>query len=296
VDDTKKSFPMNFKWAVFQFTLAASVRKLFQMLRTIRTLFFLSFSLSLNLTAPSVFAGEPSGENLFQKGLAAYQNKQFAEARDHFQNLIEQNTVSAPLLHNLALTHFQLDQAPMALALWRKALTIDPGFRPARAGRDFAELKLQVRGFERDRISESIQRNLEFISLHESLWIIALLLAGTGGLWIRYWADRRHALDEEAPLPPFPGAAAGLTVALLACLGLSAMKFRMSLKTRATVVVKKASARSLPAQEGVSLFEVNGGSEVLLRRRDKEWSQVQNSEGSSGWVSNHELFITSGNR
>jgi uncharacterized protein YgiM (DUF1202 family) len=82
-------------------------------------------------------------------------------------------------------------------------------------------------------------------------------------------------------------------VVLAACIGLSLMKLSVSLKTRATVIAKKASARSLPTEEGVALFELNGGSEVLIRRRDKDWSQVQNSEGSSGWVANSELFITS---
>jgi len=240
----------------------------------------------------TAFAEDSANENLFEKGLAAYQNKQYPEARDHFQKLVEQKTVSAPLLHNLALTYFQLDQAPMSLALWRKALTIEPGFRPARAGRDFAEMKLQARGFERDHISEMIQRNLEFISFFESLWLIALIAAAAGGLWIRYWAERRQALDEESPRPAFPVTAVALSAVFAGAMALSAMKLNISLKTRATVIVNKASARSLPNEEGVSLFELNGGSEVVIRRRDKDWSQVQNGEGSSGWVKNTELFIT----
>lgn len=241
----------------------------------------------------SAFADNPPSENLFEKGLAAYQNKEYAQARDHFQKLIEQNTVSAALLHNLALSYFQLDQAPMSLGLWRKALTLEPGFLPARAGRDFAELKLQVRGFERNRVSESIQRNLEFISLYESLWVIALLLGVTGWLWIRYFADRRHALDEEAPLPAFPITAVALTLVLFASMALSAMKLNVSLKTRATVIAKKVSARSLPTEDGVALFDLGGGAEVLVRRRDQTWSQVQSSEGSSGWIKNDDLLVTS---
>lgn len=244
---------------------------------------------AMTLVFPA-FAGE---DGLFEKGLAAYQNKQYTEARDDFQKLVEENHVSAALLHNLALTYFQLDQAPLSLALWRKALTIEPGFRPARAGRDFAELKLQARGFERDRLSESVQRNLEFISFFESLWLIALVGGIAGWLWIRYIAARRFALEEESPLPPFPATALGLSALLALCIGLSAMKLNFSLMTRATVISKKAAARSLPTAEGVPLFEINGGSEVLIRQRDKEWSQVQNSEGASGWVANSELFITS---
>jgi tetratricopeptide (TPR) repeat protein len=241
----------------------------------------------------SAFAEDRSSENLFERGLAAFQNKDYPQARDHFQKLLEQNTVSAAVLHNLALSYFQLDQAPMALALWRKALTLEPGFRPARAGRDFAELKLQARGFERNRISEAIQRNLEFISFYESLWLIALVLGGAGWLWIRYFADRRQALDEEAPRPAFPITAVLLTLILASAVALSAMKLNVSLKTRATVITKKSSAKSLPAEDGVALFDLGGGVEVLIRRRDKEWSQVQNSEGSSGWIKNDDLLVTS---
>lgn len=243
----------------------------------------------MTLTLPA-FARE---NDLFEKGLAAYQNKQYAEARDNFQKLAEENQVSAAVLHNLALTYFQLDQVPLSLALWRKALTIEPGFRPARSGRDFAELKLQARGYERDRLTEALQRNLQFISFFESLWLIALIGGAAGWLWIRYIAARRFALEEESPLPPYPATAIGLSALLVLCFGLSAMKLNFNLMTRATVVSKKAAARSLPTSEGVPLFELNGGAEVLIRQRDKEWSQVQNSEGASGWVSNAELFITS---
>ena len=106
-------------------------------------------------------------------------------------------------------------------------------------------------------------------------------------------ADRRHALDEESPLPPYPVTATILSAILLFSIVLSVMKLDVSLKTRATVVVKNTSAKSLPTNEGVGLFDLNGGSEVLIRRRDKDWSQVQNSEGSSGWVKNSEIFVTS---
>lgn len=257
------------------------------MLRLLVATFLLTYSIA-------VFTDETSKENLFQKGLAAYQNKQFTEARDLFQKLIEQDAVSAPLLHNLALAEFQLQQAPLALALWRKALTLDPGFAPARAGRDFAEGKLQVRGFERDRLRENLRRTLEFVSFYESLWVVALFFAFAGWLWIRYYADRRHALDQEQPLPPFPTAAVLLSVILTVCVALSALKLRQTLSMRATVTAAKTGARSLPAEEGVRLFELNGGAEVLVRRQNGDWLQVQNAEGSSGWLRKDEVFITSG--
>lgn len=248
----------------------------------------------LNIFGPCCFADETANENLFQKGLAAYHNKQFQEARDAYRKLIEEGVVSAPLLHNLALAEFQLDQKPLALALWRKALSVDSSYRAARTSRDFTESKLQVRGFERDPLSDSLKRTLEFISLYEALWLIALLLAATGWLWIRYAADRRFALEEERPLPGFPVAAISLSVICLFCFGLLATKINQDLQTRATVIQAHVSARSLPSDDGVGLFDLNGGTEVLVKRKNGDWSQVQNSDGASGWLRKDEIFVTSG--
>lgn len=251
------------------------------------------FAATLIVFTVSVYA-ESADENLFQKGLAAYQNKQFAEARDAFQKLISANVISAPVLHNLALTEYQLDQKPLALALWRKALSLEPNYRAARQSRDFTEGKLQVRGFERDPLSNSFNRTLEFISLYESLWLLALLMGVCGWLWIRYAADRRFAIEEERPLPSFPAAAISLSVVLVLCVGLLIAKIQQGLQTRATVIQSHVSARSLPSDEGVGLFELNGGSEVIVRRKNGDWSQVQNSDGASGWLRKDEIFVTSG--
>src|SRR5438046_1701602 len=81
--------------------------------------------------AAVALADTPSKEDFFEKGLASYQSKQYAEARDAFQKQLDQGKVSPGLLNNLALSVYQLDQKPFALALWRKALSIQPGFKPA---------------------------------------------------------------------------------------------------------------------------------------------------------------------
>ncbi|HMN69144.1 MAG TPA: hypothetical protein PKC28_11445 [Bdellovibrionales bacterium] len=243
----------------------------------------------------SAIADDFTRENLFQKGLAAYQNKQYPEARDAFQKLLDEGVVSAKLFHNLALTEYQMDQKPLALALWRKALSLDPSLRQARAGREFAEGGLQVRGWERDQLNQLVYRNLESISFFELLWLVAFLLGCAGWLWIRFFADRRTALTEERPLPPFPSAAVILTLLLVICAALSAGKARQEWRVRATVIAKGVNARALPAEDGVGLFELRGGAEVLVRRQAEGWKQVQNSEGASGWVKDSDVLVTSSN-
>lgn len=253
----------------------------------------LSLLLIFILTNP-VFAESESQAAAFQKGLAAYQNKQFEEARGAYQSLLDQGLVTAEILHNLALANYQLNQKPLALALWRKALTLEPSFRAARNGREFTENELNQRGFERDQITQFFRTTLEFLSFYEATWLIALMIGIAGWLWIGYMGERKTAFEEERPLPEFPTVAVIVSVVLLGCISLTALKARLAFRTRATVVANNVNARSLPADDSVSLFELRGGSEVLIRRQEKDWAQVQNSDGNSGWVKDSELYITSG--
>lgn len=237
-------------------------------------------------------SAESLSEDLFQKGLAAYQNKQFEQARDNFQQLYRDGRVSAALFHDLALTYFQLDQKAYAMAFWRKALAIDPSFRPALAGRKLLETKFNMAPLEKDTFSLWLRRTMEGLSLYELAWLIALILGGAGWMWIRYLAARKVAIEDEQPKPQFPVIAAVLAAILIGAVLLVGLKLRLMATEHATVILPKVSARSLPAEEGVPLFDMNGGAEVLVRLREGDWLQVQNSEGASGWVKKDEIILT----
>jgi uncharacterized protein YgiM (DUF1202 family) len=119
------------------------------------------------------------------------------------------------------------------------------------------------------------------------------MMSAGGWLWIRYYAERRHALDEDRPLPGFPVAAAVISIVFLFCAGLTAMKSGLLSSAHATIVADKASVRSLPSDDGVSLFEINGGTEVLVKRHQGGWKQIQNPEGSTGWVKDSDILLNS---
>jgi tetratricopeptide (TPR) repeat protein len=256
-----------------------------------RRWFFAILGLNFSIQAFAELSASP--EDLFQKGLSAYQNKQFEEARTNFFSIYQEGRLSAPLFHNLALTYFQLDKKPFAMAFWRKALAVDPSFKPAAAGRKFLESRFNMSPWEKDTFSLWFRRTMESVSLYEISWLIAFLLGSAGWMWIRYLAARKIAVEDEQPKPPFPSIAAGLSVILIGALILVGLKFQLMNTVRATVVQDKVSARSLPAEDGVGLFDLQGGAEVVVRRRqNQDWFQVQNSDGASGWLKKDEILLT----
>lgn len=257
------------------------------MLRTLLILLCLGCSLTS-------YAELPGPDDLFQKGLAAYQNKDYAQARDNFHKLMAEDQANLGVLHNLALTEYQLQQRAMAIALWRKALSLDPGFTLARQGRDYLERKYNIQGWERTSVQRSLRRFLESVSMTESLLLLAILLGVAGWFWIRYLSLRKIALEDETAMPVFPWIAVAFTVTAAATVALISAQVKFASPIRATIVMASSPLRSLPAEDGVSLLELTGGSEVLIRRQQKEWSQVQSSEGSTGWVKNSDILVTSG--
>lgn len=238
------------------------------------------------------WAQESTSEDVFQKSLAAYQNKQFQEARDGFQKLISEGRANANLLHNLALTEYQLDQKAMALALWRKALYLEPEFKPARAGRDLLESQGAMRPFERDSVNLWRTRWLENFSIHEILWLTALLLAVTGSLWIRYISRRRIALEDEKPMPPFPVPATLTALLLLLVIAVATLKAIEVRTQKATVIAASVNIKSLPSDSGVAVGDAGPGSELRVLQKQTGWIQVQNSDGLSGWVKGESVLIT----
>lgn len=232
-------------------------------------------------------------EDPFQKGLAAYQKQNYTEARDVFEKISSEGKVTARLLHNLALTYFQLNDKPHALALWRKALAIDPSYRAARMGRDLLEQRFHMQRWEQNGFSAAFHQTLETVSIYEAVAVSALVFAIFGWLWIGYFARRRSALDEERPMPGVPFVALVFSLVLLANLTLIVFKVQDHYTVRATLLTDKVSARSLPAEDAVSLFDLPAGNEVLVHQQSSGWTQVQNRDGNTGWVKDSEILITS---
>ena len=247
---------------------------------------------SLNVFAESKPTVEDANEP-FQKGLAAYQKHDFEAARDRFREAVEQGPVTARLLHNLALAYYQTNQRAYALAYWRKALVADPRYPAALTGRELLETHMHMRPFETSGFSLSVRHALEPVSGFLTSWALAVLIAAFAWATLRFLNARRTARDEERAGPGLPVTAAALGILMLATAGVLALKLTYELHPRATVVANQAGAKSLPTPESATLFELSSGGEVLVKRTDDAWAQVQTGDGSVGWVKTSDIVVTS---
>ena len=235
-----------------------------------------------------------NAEELFAQGTQLYQNQRYVEASDKFKDLASRHSSHAAIFFNWGLSEYQAGRRGLGVALWRRALTLRPGYRPPREALTVATRQMQLREFDDSQLLERVRHTiLVRFSLDQLLGATCVLLAASGWLLLTYVGRRRRALNTEQPLPPFPWIGGALTFLFLILASVSLLKGYEQTVPRATAVTVTA-VRSAPSDASSILFELREGADVILRQAKKGWTQIRYPGGMSGWVPNEALFQTSG--
>ncbi len=246
---------------------------------------------------PSLGAAQssaPGPEELFTQGTQHYLAKDYAKAKDTLTQSLEKDPHNPIVLTNLALAEFQLGNKALAVGLLRKALTFDPDLQVANAGLKFALSQMQIREVPRQiETYETIRSHLlQPIPLYAYLVLSALLFFSSGWLLLIYFGRRRRALQEEAALPTFPTVGAILSLSLVIFTGLLALKAYDSYMTRGTIIEEKVALQTAPGENQVSVIDLYGGMEVIVRSTQGDWAQVTYPGSLTGWIKKNSLLLT----
>jgi len=237
-----------------------------------------------------------SFQDLFQSGVKLYQEKKFPEAKEVFHKALEFEKNNVQALTNLGLTYFQLGEKGWAIALLRRANNLDPDFSTPMSALKFILPQLDVKEIPHEINSwETLRAKfIQPFSVFSFVLLSAILLFASGWTWIRFLSLRRRAEEEEKPFPNFPFVGLIYSASFLLLFSLMGAKFYDLSLVRGTLVAMKAPVLSLPDEKAPILFELSAGLEVIVLKKEGEWTQVQYPGGMSGWTKNDGLFITQG--
>ncbi|MBX3041991.1 MAG: tetratricopeptide repeat protein [Bdellovibrionaceae bacterium] len=256
------------------------------------------FVFSTLLAAPLAGAQGPSFDNHFQAGLKAYQTKVYEEAEAHFKKALEVDPRNAAAMIDLGLTYSQLSKPGHAIAWFRRTLAVDPSSAEARAALEYSLSKLEIKEIpHRIEMFETIRSHfLQRFSLVHFLGLGLILLLAAGWGLLSWLGARRRANKgeaDEAP-PAFPWTTGLLLVLFLLNTTGTALKMIDLSEPRGTVVAVKVEALSAPGADGVSLFELHQGFEVLVGELRDGWVQVTYPGGLTGWIPQADLIPLGG--
>lgn len=254
---------------------------------------------SSNLQArnPEAKAGELQAEaqEFYERALVSYQEGSFEQAKSLFEQALVVEPEHPWILYNLGLAEFQLKNSSMALALWRKALFLSPLHPYVRKALDLHAKTVKK---SQNQSSWMFFKNkiLSYFSLNFILMTTWLLFFLSGCLIIRNFKFNKEENKEEEE--DFKRAPSFLSVFIFflffLSFSLSGLKLFDVLHPRATVIVDSTSLRVGPKEEDNILLTLKGGTEVFLKKKEKDWFRVISEDGTAGWMISSDLFQTSG--
>lgn len=211
------------------------------------------------------------------QGVEALSQKNYPQAATFFQETLKKEPDNLTAWHNLALSHLGQKQDLLAYAYWRKALVLDPGFRPAKEGLQFLMKSGKINQIPNVGFFES----LNLSQLLMALFIVTFI---TGILLIRFLKARKQ--QKSSPLSI-------LTLAIIVWVtlcGFAAFKAVSSFSTKALIMKDSVAALSAPVENGAQLFTLKGGEETEVIAKDGDWVQVMHNS-LTGWIPKQDLLI-----
>jgi tetratricopeptide (TPR) repeat protein len=237
----------------------------------------------------------------YSEGLSLFQQGKVDEAKQKFENVLQEQGPSPYVLYNLGLAEFKSGHNGKAVALWRKALDLDPNFSPALDALGYASEKMKIKELPHKITAGETLRNkfLVNFTLSSFLFLSLVFFFAFGWFLLIFLGQRTRFKKGEGKPPAFPVTAVVLGLIFAGSVFLAASKALDQNLPRATIVVDKVEAHASPGSGQATLFELFEGMEVIVREliqtdNNEKWMQVTYPGGMTGWIPSDSVMHSSG--
>lgn len=214
---------------------------------------------------------------------ALYEKENYTDAIKAYESILQNEGVAAEVYYNLGNCYYKLDEIPLAVLNYERALLLDPGDGDIRANLALA------RGKTIDKVVPPSEMffvtwwrdltNCMSIDAWTYTGIIAFILM-LAGVLVYFFVPQLIARKVGVY-----GAMLMLVVVIIsnAC----SISQRFDLKNRNTAIIMSpaVTVKSSPSDKSTDLFLIHEGSKVeILDNSMKEWIEVKFEEGKQGWI------------
>lgn len=229
------------------------------------------------------FAGHTApADSLFQSGVAAYKAESFEESAENFRQVLQSGYHSPALYYNIGNSYYRLEEYPLAILYYEKALKLDPSMENARfnlelANRHTVDKVERLPDFFLKRFWNNLVRSL---SSDQWAWLsFQFLLLGLMGLAVR----RVTAKSLLRAAGKWTGITAIGLVFLFTLFSIR-QKGHQDGENFAIVTDPVVNVMSSPAETGSRLFVVHEGLKVEITGTSEDWKEITLPNGEKGWI------------
>lgn len=235
------------------------------------------------LTLSVMLASASEYDVLFQAGVDAYKQRDYAKAREAFEAIVSGGKASADLYYNLGNTAAKQKQLGYAVYYYRKALILEPSHDDAQFNLEFLRPQLvdQIH-VAPDFFLFDLAKRLFYIPTRKQLFVTA------GLAWTFFWILLGLHLDR--PVRRWIRIVTGSLAIFFMVMTLTRIGIDAQRKT-GIVLAASTDVKSEPVEKAGTLFILHAGTETEISAMEENWIEIRLADGKIGWIRRQALGI-----
>ncbi len=242
----------------------------------------------ITVIAMLVFAlGFSQGDDLFEKGNAAYQEGNYESAIQQYEKILESGEASAELYYNLGNAHYKLNHIAPSIYYYEKALQLDPADEDIKNNITFARNMAidDIETVEDRGLSQSFNGLIATFSAGAWAGIAIFFSVLFVVLFLLYYYTPKPLLKRI-----FLGVA---VLSMIFCVAAVIFGFQQQSYIQdnkyAIVFSDEADVRDEPNLRGESSFQLHEGTKAKILENYQEWTRIELANGAQGWTNSSNL-------
>ncbi|MCB0408966.1 MAG: tetratricopeptide repeat protein [Flavobacteriales bacterium] len=239
--------------------------------------------LILLLSVSSTFATSVADPNTdYQKANELYAQKKYSEAIEIYENLINNDMLSADIYYNLGNAYYKTNQIPDAILNYEKALKLQPDHEDAIFNLKIANTKTIDKIEEAPILFIENTWNQLVTSRTTNSWAyytVGLIILALF-LFISYLISNQVLIKKSG----FYGGLFFFVFSLFCWLMANQSKSYHEKSAEAIIFTETVTVKSEPNETSEKLFTLHEGTKIGILETLKDWTKIKLPNGNVGWL------------
>jgi tetratricopeptide (TPR) repeat protein len=230
-----------------------------------------------------------SSQDITEQANEAYTKSEFSRALDLYNQILEENGMSAAVYYNIGNCYYRMNKVAPAIINYERALLLSPGNKDIRFNLEIARLKTidKIEPSDDFFLTEwylSVKNLLganqwSYFAIGSFLLFIACL--------VLFFFSRVIVLKKTG----FYFGLVFLVFTLISNTFAYSQKEKLANRNTAIIFSPTVTIKSSPDNSGTDLFILHEGTKVEVKSRLNEWKEIETADGHVGWIKETDMEI-----